>query len=345
MPDLVVVFLAGFAASLVDGALGMGFGPTSSSILLGSGLSPAGVSTTVNLAKVATGLTAAVAHWRFENIDHRLVRRLALPGALGALVGVTILARVDGDDLKPVLSALLLVMALRILLRFSRPLAAGGGTRDENGRLDFDDRRLLPVAAAGGVTNGLVGAWGPVVTPFLLHRGLAPRFAIGSVNTAEVAVAVVASGSLLASVGGGGIDVGVVVAMLAGGMLAAPLAAWVIRFLPARALGVAVGGLLFLVNVRELASSMELGSGRWVAYGFVVVLTGIAATRPRLWPRATMPPATSAIPVTTSHTVSALPVRASSVATGAGAVEADAPSPEIRWVSTFSEPPSSEPTA
>ncbi len=78
------------------------------------------------------------------------------------------------------------------------------------------------VAAAGGVTNGLVGAWGPVVTPFLLHRGHAPRFVIGSVNTAEVAVAVVASGSLLASVGGGGIDVAVVVAMLMGGVLAAP---------------------------------------------------------------------------------------------------------------------------
>ena len=66
------------------------------------------------------------------------------------------------------------------------------------------------MAAVGGVTNGLIGAWGPVVTPFLLQRGLAPRFAIGSVNTAEVAVAVVASGSLLASVGGGGVDLAVV---------------------------------------------------------------------------------------------------------------------------------------
>src|SRR5918992_6274060 len=101
MGELVLVAIAGFVASLVDGALGMGFGPTSSSILLGSGLSPAGVSTTVNLAKVATGLTAAVSHWRFENIDRRLVVRLALPGMAGALVGVTILASVDGDDLRP----------------------------------------------------------------------------------------------------------------------------------------------------------------------------------------------------------------------------------------------------
>src|SRR5918997_4085487 len=99
MDKLLLVALAGFCASLVDGALGMGFGPTSSSILLGTGLSPAAISTPVTLAKVATGLTAAVAHWRFDNVDRRLVRRLALPGCLGALVGVTVLASVDGDTL------------------------------------------------------------------------------------------------------------------------------------------------------------------------------------------------------------------------------------------------------
>ena len=166
MEELLVVFLAGFAASLVDGALGMGFGPTSSSILLGTGLSPAAISTTVNLAKVATGLTAAVAHWRFDNVDRRLVRRLALPGCLGALVGVTVLASVDGDTLKPVLAVLLLVMGARILVRFSRPLrTTNGGDADSDsdatlGR--YDDRGTAAAAAAGGVTNawsGLGARW------------------------------------------------------------------------------------------------------------------------------------------------------------------------------------------
>lgn len=279
----MVFFLAGFAASLVDGALGMGFGPTSASILLGSGLSPSAISTTVNIAKVATGVTAAASHWRFDNIDRRLVRRLAVPGSLGALLGVTVLASVDGERLKPLLSVLLLLMAARILLRFSRPLPAPVDEADlgaeEGGRRL---RGTAVVAAAGGVTNGLVGAWGPVVTPFLLQRGLPPRYAVGSVNTAEVAVAVVASGSLLASVGGGGIDVGVVVAMLLGGVLAAPLAAWVIRFLPARGMGVAVGTLLLATNVRELLSGTEVAAGRWVAYGLVVLTCGWAALRPRL---------------------------------------------------------------
>ncbi len=282
MDELIVVFLAGFAASLVDGALGMGFGPTSSSILLGTGLSPAAISTTVNLAKVATGVTAAVAHWRFDNIDRRLVRQLAVPGSLGALGGVTVLASVDADTLKPILAVLLLVMAGRILLRFSRPLPATASDepRDDRGRR-YDERGISAVAAAGGVSNGLVGAWGPVVTPFLLQRKVAPRYAIGSVNTAEVFVAVVASGSLLGSVGGGGIDIAIVVAMLAGGVLAAPISASAIRFLPARGLGVAVGGLLFITNIRELTSSPELQVVRWLAFGLVALACGYAAVRPR----------------------------------------------------------------
>ncbi len=283
MSELLVFFLAGFAASLVDGALGMGFGPTSASILLGSGLSPSGISTTVNLVKVATGVSAAISHWRFDNIDRRLVRRLAGPGSLGALLGVTILANVDGDRLKPILSVLLLVMAARILLRFSQTLTPSSGQAQVDGSPPegHDLRGTGPVAAVGGVTNGLVGAWGPVVTPFLLHRGLPPRYAIGSVNTAEVAVAVVASGSLLASVGGGGIDVGVVLAMLAGGVLAAPLAAWTIRFLPARVMGVAVGTLLLATNARELVADQD-GTWRWLAYAAVAVVSLWAAARPRL---------------------------------------------------------------
>jgi uncharacterized membrane protein YfcA len=281
MDELLLVALAGFVASLVDGALGMGFGPTSSTILLGTGLSPAAVSTTVNLAKVATGLSAAVSHWRFENIDHRLVVRLAVPGMAGALVGVTILANVDGDDLRPVLAGLLLLVGLRILVRFSR--AVGTRAHDEDaGPPSFEVPGVAAAATAGGVTNGLVGTWGPVVTPFLLHRGLPPRYAIGSVNTAEVAVAVVAAGSLLASLGGDSVDGGTIIAMLAGGVVASPLAAWLIKFLPARLLGLAVAALLLLTNVRELASQADVGPARWVAYAAVVAAVALAALRPRL---------------------------------------------------------------
>lgn len=290
--ELLVVALAGFCASLVDGALGMGFGPTSSSILLGAGLSPAAVSGTVNLAKVATGLASAISHWRFRNIDHRLVLQLAVPGALGAIVGVTVLSRVDGDTLRPILSALLLLIGIRILVRFSAPAVPAPEEFDDlehdpDRMPPFDSRGVSVCATAGGVTNGLIGAWGPVVTPFLLHRGLAPRFAVGSVNTAEVAVATVASGSLIATLGDQGLDLAVVAAMLLGGIVAAPVAAWVIRHIPPRPMGLAVAGLLLLTSTRDLAGWAKLGTVTWLAYLAVVVLVAAAVLRPRLTPAPT----------------------------------------------------------
>lgn len=289
--DLFVVAIAGFFASMVDGALGMGFGPTSSSILLSNGLSPALVSTTVNLAKIATGLVAGVSHWRFNNIDHQLVVRLAIPGALGALVGVTVLANIDGDDLKPYLAGMLILVGLRILVRFSRPLPLAPDVDDPNVRDDappeFDKRGVEIAAAAGGVTNGLVGAWGPVVTPFLLHRGLTPRFAIGSVNTAEVAVATVSAGALIGSLGGSGLDWEVLLAMLGGGVIAAPIAAMVVRFIPARALGLAVAMLLLLTNARELMGTWDPTDGRWAIYLLIAILMAGAVARPRFMRTAT----------------------------------------------------------
>lgn len=286
MSDLVVVALAGFLASIVDGALGMGFGPTSSTILLSSGISPAAASATVNIAKVATGLAAGVSHWRFNNIDRRLVLKLAIPGAFGALIGTTVLANVDGDDLRPILAVLLMIVGLRILFRFSQALPSPRKARADAAASDrppdFDARGVEVAGMAGGVTNGLVGAWGPVVTPFLLQRGLPPRYAIGSVNTAEVAVAIVSAGSLITSLGGEGIDVGVVLAMLGGGVVAAPLAAYVVRFLPARLLGLAVAGLLLLTQSRELANELVLPGSRWMAYLGIPVVVVLAAYRPRI---------------------------------------------------------------
>jgi len=297
MQDLLLVAFAGFCASLIDGALGMGFGPTSSSILLGTGLSPASVSTTVNIAKVFSGIAAAISHWRFRNIDHKLVLNLAGPGAVGAIIGVLIVSRVDGNTLRPIMAALLLLVGLRILVRFSTAINVDPEefedlAHDPDRMPPFDSSGVRPAALCGGVTNGMIGAWGPVVTPFLMHKGLAPRFAVGSVNTAEVAVATVASFSLIASVGKGGLDFRVVGAMLVGAVVAAPVAAWVVKHVPARPMGVAVGGLLLVTNVRELAGWAGLAIWQQVlAYGTVVALVAAAALRPRYLPNADGRPA------------------------------------------------------
>lgn len=275
MDEIVAVGLAGFAATFVDGALGMGFGPTSSSMLLSSGISPVAVSATVNIAKVVTGLAGGASHWRFGNVDWRLVRRLAGPGAVGAAIGAIVLRNVDGDALRPVLAALLLLIGVRILLRFRRPLQGTTIDAVEQGRTPGVELAGL----AGGVTNGMIGAWGPVVTPFLIQRRIAPRIVVGSVNTAEIAVAFVAAGSLLSS--SSGVEPAIIASMLLGGVIAAPVAAWTVGRIPARLLGVAVAGLLLTTNVRELATFADLGAGRWIAYGLV----GAAVAWAWSWPR------------------------------------------------------------
>lgn len=288
MRDLVLFALAGFAASLVDGALGMGFGPTSSSILLGAGLAPAAVSTCVNLAKVATGVVAAISHWRFKNIDRRLVLNLAVPGCVGAVIGVTVLSKVNGATLRPILAVLLTVIGIRILFRFARSNGAKAQATEGEADLKVAPEHNVPgvriAALVGGITNGMIGAWGPVVTPFLLHRDVRPRYAIGSVNTAEVAVASASAFSLLAAVGRGGFDVAVLVAMLLGGIIAAPVAAWLIRHIPPKPMGVSVAVLLLLTNGKELAAFAGLrGSWSFAIYGAIAALVAIVllTVRPR----------------------------------------------------------------
>ena len=275
---LLLFAVAGFVASFVDGALGMGFGPTSSSILLASGLAPQAVSASVNVAKVVTGLAAGFAHWRFRNLDRTLVLRLAVPGCLGALLGVSVLSTVSGPTLRPYLAVLLTIVGVRILVRFAQPLppkqkdveTSPGSVKKT---IQYDPRGVKAAAFIGGITNGLVGAWGPVVTPFLLHRGVRPRYAIGCVNSAEIAVALTSAFSLIGTMGSAGVSGALVLALLIGGVAAAPLAAWATRRVPTRPMGVAVATLLLLTNAREIMGWANVG-GRWVW----LVYLGILAT-------------------------------------------------------------------
>jgi uncharacterized protein len=283
MRDLFLFALAGFAASLVDGALGMGFGPTSSSILLAAGMAPTAVSASVNLAKVVTGVVAGISHWKFRNLDKRLVLELAVPGCVGALVGVYVLSSINGATLRPYLAMLLTVIGIRILVRFARPIqqvqkATAPVSGSSKRELVFDRRGVKTAAFLGGITNGMIGAWGPVVTPFLLHRGVRPRYAIGCVNTAEIAVASASAFTLIASLGRAGINGPTVLSMLIGGVIAAPAAAWVIRHIPAGPMGVSVAGLLLLTNARDLTAWAGLRSGPalWAIYIGILTVTVVA---------------------------------------------------------------------
>ncbi|MEV6999598.1 sulfite exporter TauE/SafE family protein [Streptomyces sp. NPDC093982] len=252
MRTLILLALAGLGAQLVDGSLGMAYGVTSTTLLLALGTNPAAASATVHLAEIGTTLMSGAAHWRFGNVDWRVVARIGVPGAVGAFLGATVLSRLSTEVAKPVMSAILLGLGVYVLVRFTfRGLPKG--------RLGRPLRRrfLAPLGLVAGfldATGG--GGWGPVGTPALLASGrMEPRKVVGSIDTSEFLVAVAASLGFLFSLGSQGIDVMWVAAFLLGGLVAAPLAAWLVRLLPPRVLGSAVGGVIVVTNARTLLTS------------------------------------------------------------------------------------------
>jgi uncharacterized membrane protein YfcA len=247
VPALIILALAGFAAQLVDGALGMAYGATSSTLVLATGLSPAVASASVHFAELGTTLVSGTSHWRFGNVDWRTVRRIGIPGAVGAFIGAVVLSNVSADLAKPWMAGILLGLGVYILLRF-----ALGRAELKPGRRYVRGRFLAPLGLGAGfidATGG--GGWGPVSTPTLLTSGrMEPRKVVGSVDTSEFLVALAASLGFLAALGSQGMDWGVVAALLAGGVVAAPIAAWLVQKVTARLLGTSVGGLIIVTNVR-----------------------------------------------------------------------------------------------
>jgi uncharacterized membrane protein YfcA len=277
MHNLIVFFLVGTAAQLVDGSLGMAYGVTSTTLLLSSGLAPAIASASVHLAEVGTTLASGVSHWKFGNVDWRTVRRIGIPGAVGAFVGASVLASISTEAAKPWMAGLLLALGAYVFVRF-----ALGRPPRPRGRRYVRGRHLAALGLVAGFVDATGGGgWGPVATPTLLATGkMQPRTVIGSVDTSEFAVAVAASLGFLAGLGGKAIDVGVVAMLMAGGLLAAPVAAWLVRLVHPRLLGASVGGLIVLTNLRVLLGVAGVnGPTRAAAYLAMaaVWVLGIAA--------------------------------------------------------------------
>lgn len=271
MPSVLVLAVVGFFAQFVDGALGMAYGVTSTTLLLAASINPAQASASVHLAEVGTTLFSAASHWRFGNVDWRTVRWIALPGAGGAFVGASLLGFVSTELAKPWMAVLLLVLGLYVLARF-------GLSRAPRRRSGPIKRRAL---AGLGLVAGFIdatggGGWGPVATPTLLASGrLAPRKVVGSVDTSEFLVSLAASLGFLWSLGRAGLVWEAVVGLLIGGLFAAPLAAWAVRLVTPRLLGVSVGGLIILTNGRTLA--LEAGIPVEVRTAIYLAIVGMWA--------------------------------------------------------------------
>ena len=229
-PELLLIFATGFVAQLIDGALGMAFGLVSSTALMTIGLSPAHASAVVHTAEVATTAASAGSHIWFRNVDWRLLARLAIAGMAGGVLGALLISQIDGKAIQPFVAGYLLLMGVLVLMRAFRVVPT------EDARFGY----APPLGLVGGFLDAVGGGgWGPIVTSTLIGSGQAPRQVIGTVNTAEFFVTCAIAVAFFSQLGSQHISY--VVALVAGGLMAAPLAGYAAKWLPIRFMLVAVG--------------------------------------------------------------------------------------------------------
>jgi uncharacterized membrane protein YfcA len=276
MRKLVLLALVGLGAQLVDGSLGMAYGVTSTTLLLAIGTNPAAASATVHLAEIGTTLASGASHWKFGTVSWGVVAKIGIPGAVGSFAGATFLSSLDTSLAAPVMSLILLALGVYVLVRFTLR-----GLRTDRLGHPLRKRFLAPLGLFAGFVDATGGGgWGPVGTPAILASGrLEPRKVIGSIDTSEFLVSVAASLGFLLALGSQGINAGWVLALLAGGLVAAPVAAWLVRHIPPRVLGSAVGGIIVVTNSRTLLTSdwVDASPGtRWVVYAVVYLVWAAA---------------------------------------------------------------------
>ena len=299
---LAAMTLAGFVAQLVDGSLGMGYGMTSSTVLVASGLSPAAASTSVHLAQLGTTALSGLAHYQSGNVDLGVTAHIGAAGMVGAFWGAALLSLLPTKAAKPIASGLLFAVGVYVLARFYRD-------KSHCARVGRPGRAvLLPLGLVGGFVDATGGGgWGPVATSGLLAGGqLRPSRVIGSVSASEflvtvaavagfcaapfleaavaAAAAAAAGGDVAAAVaaeqaqaahGGShlGLHLDIVLTLLVGGLLAAPLAPRLVGCLKPRLLGVTVGGFICVTNARGLLALSGASGSRCAA--FYAVLTTV----------------------------------------------------------------------
>ena len=252
LDTFLLFLLVGFAAQAVDGALGMAYGVISSTVLISFGVPPAAASASVHAAEVFTTAASASSHIAHKNVDWRFLLPLALAGMTGGALGAYVLTSVDGDDIKPFVVGYLAIMGALILYRAWR-------TREIR---PIGRRWAAPLGVVGGFCDAVGGGgWGPTVTSTLVGAGKAPRLAIGTVNTAEFFVASAISAAFLtALVTGHWEESGAlrdhataVGGLIVGGLLAAPLAGWVTKIFPVKAMTWTVGLVVILLASHQAA--------------------------------------------------------------------------------------------
>jgi uncharacterized membrane protein YfcA len=257
----------------------MAYGVSSTTLLLAVGLAPALASAAVHIAEVGTTAVSGISHASFGNVEWSRILWMAIPGGVGAFVGACLLvyastAEATAGLVEPVVAIFLFSLGIYILSRFAfrkneRPVKVRPVSR----------KFLGPLGLVAGFLDAMGGGgWGPIATPTLLSSGrMEPRKIIGTVDTSEFVVALCASLGFLFSLSIAEVPWTVVGALLAGGLFAAPIAAYIVKVLPTRILGTAVGGVILLTNMRTFLSTFGVeGAAAGVAY-FVIVGVWVSA--------------------------------------------------------------------
>jgi uncharacterized membrane protein YfcA len=247
LTNYLLIGLIGFAAQLVDGALGMAFGVISTTAMLSIGMAPAQASAIVHTAEVFTTAASAGSHLWHRNVDWRLVTRLGVAGVLGAVLGAWILSNLDAGVVRPYIAGYLVLVGIFILLKAWQLAPARDAPGPWVGPIGFVAGFL---DASGG------GGWGPVATSSLIGSGHAPRMTVGSVNTTEFFVTIAAATTFFIELGASPWKE--LLALIVGGLLAAPFGGWAVKHIPPRALMVAVGCLVIALSLWQIVRALKL---------------------------------------------------------------------------------------
>jgi uncharacterized membrane protein YfcA len=229
----------GFIAQIIDGALGMAYGVTSTSVLLSLGIPPASASASVHTSEVFTTLTSGLSHLKLKNVDKNLFKKLLIPGMIGGALGAYILTFVPTKIIKPLAGIYLLIMGILIL----RKLFQRKKTKLKT--------NITLLGGIGGFLDAVGGGgWGPVVTSTLVARGDKPRLTIGSVNLAEFFVTLTEAATFFSLIGIAYWEI--ILGLIIGGVIAAPFAAYTCKKLPSRTLLAIVGTVIIVLSIRNL---------------------------------------------------------------------------------------------
>jgi uncharacterized membrane protein YfcA len=247
----ILLYIAiGFLAQMIDGSLGMAYGVSSNTFLLSLGIPPAAASASVHMAEVVTTGVSGISHWKLGNVDWKLVRRLLIPGVLGGATGAYLLTSMDGNIIKPYIAVYLLIMGGVIVYKAFTLVPR---TKPD----EYHGPRISLLGLVGGFCDAIGGGgWGPVVTSTLVARGKNPRMTIGSVNFSEFFVTLVQSILFVLTLTFSEYWQ-IIIGLLIGGVMAAPIAARLSQKLPMKYLMIFVGLLIIGLSIRTLVLALK----------------------------------------------------------------------------------------